>query len=372
MRLAYLSTDRGIAFGGHKGAAVHLAEMVEALAKEQVDVLLLVASAEGPVASQANVSVEVIPGVSRIASSEERRQYDRELTNWLVQRLAEFRPDAVYERLALYTAAGATAARQLGIPHLVELNAPLLEEEKRFRNLELPALADELEATTVRAADLVLAVSPPLADYARSRGARRVEVSPNAAAVEKFEVLSSQRGAPRAVFAGSLRPWHGLETINAAWQLLGAAAPPLLVVGDGPARHLLADVASEFAGQVPPERVPALLASADIGLAPYGRDTPRYFSPIKLFEYLAAGLATVVGDLPAVTSVVDGTNAVVIPAGDAKALADAVARLGGDVDERRRLGRNGRELIAKSHTWRHRARRVQALVAHLATAGAPA
>jgi glycosyltransferase involved in cell wall biosynthesis len=104
--------------------------------------------------------------------------------------------------------------------------------------------------------------------------------------------------------------------------------------------------------------VPALLAGAAIGLAPYSDSTPLYFSPIKLFEYLAAGLATVVAELPAVTAVVDRDSAVVIPRGDAVALAEAVAALCADSSERERLGQNGRTLVAAGHTWRHRATRI--------------
>ena len=214
-------------------------------------------------------------------------------------------------------------------------------------------------------ADLVFAVSPPLADYAAGKGARRVEVLQNAAAIERFPQAQRRGRRPVAVFAGSLRPWHGIEAIAEAWRLLGSSAPALLVVGDGPSRELLDGLRAIRVGAVPPFCVPELLAAADIGLAPYGADAPRYFSPIKLFEYLAAGLATVVADLPAVTAVVDRDTAVMIAPGDAQALADAVAALCADPVERRRLGRNGRALVAAGHTWSHRARRILAAAAEL-------
>jgi glycosyltransferase involved in cell wall biosynthesis len=171
---------------------------------------------------------------------------------------------------------------------------------------------------------------------------------------------------------GSLRPWHGIDTIARAWELMGSEAPPLLVIGDGPSRGLLEMTGARLTGAVPPGHVPELLSEAEIGLAPYGRDAPRYFSPIKLFEYLAAGLATVVADLPAVTNVVDDGCAAIIPAGDADALAAAVARLGADPRERRRLGDNGRRLVADRHTWRHRARSILEHVSDLAAAPAGA
>ena len=121
---------------------------------------------------------------------------------------------------------------------------------------------------------------------------------------------------------------------------------------------LLKELDATVTGVVPPARVPALLARADIGLAPYSVDAPDYFSPLKLFEYLAAGLATIVADLPAVTDIVDERSAVVIPRGDAQALADAVSDLCASPSKRRALSENGRALVEAEHTWRHRARRI--------------
>jgi glycosyltransferase involved in cell wall biosynthesis len=366
IRLACLSTDPGVPFGGSKGASVHLGEIVAALEREGAEVLVLAAGAV-PDAELPPGAVEVLPGPGKGAPAGERLRFDETLASWLVQRLRRFGADALYERLALHSAAGAAASRRLGIPHLVEVNAPLLEEAARYRTLEEPELAEELERATLSSADVVFAVSPPLAAYAARRGARRVEVLQNAVAIERFGQPVARNGAdPVAVFAGSLRPWHGIETIADAWRQLGRSAPGLLVVGDGPARSRLEGLGARVTGQVPPARVPGLLALASIGLAPYSAGAPVYFSPLKLFEYLAAGLATIVADLPAVTDVVDSETAVVIPRGDARALAEAVAALSADPSERTRLGRNARALVEAGHTWRHRARRILATAARAA------
>ena len=366
MRLAYLSTDPGIPYGGAKGASVHLAAIAEALAAEQNDVLLLVTAADAASAPPPGVRVEVLPGPNTRASTTDRLGFQDELTAWLEQRLEEFGADVVYERLALHSAAGAAVATRLAIPHLVEVNAPLLEEAARYRKLEEPEAAEGRERETLSSADLVFAVSPPLADYARMKGGSRVEVLQNAAAIDRYPRTVRDGTHPVAAFAGSLRPWHGIETIAAAWKLLGSAAPRLLIVGDGPSNGVLRGLAATVTGRVPPARVPSLLAGAAIGLAPYSPDAPDYFSPLKLFDYLAAGLATVVADLPAVRSVVDQDTAVVIPRGDAKALAEAVSALCADSSERARLGRNARALVEAEHTWRHRALRILEAAAELA------
>jgi glycosyltransferase involved in cell wall biosynthesis len=372
MRLAYLSTDPGIRFGGAKGAAVHIGEIVAALAAEGHELLVLVAGVEPGFSPSRGVTVDVLPGRGKGASVADLLGSQAELAAWLSTRLGRFGPAAIYERLALYSGAGAELARRLGVPYIVEINAPLLEEAERYRTLEQPAAAAALERATLETADLVFAVSPPLATYAAVRGASRVEVLQNAAAIERFPPPRRGRADPVAVFVGSLRPWHGIATIAEAWKRLGASAPALLVVGDGPARGSLDRIATTITGAVPPGSIPGWLARADIGLAPYDRAAPGYFSPIKLFEYLAAGLATVVGDLPAVTDVVGPDTAVVIPRGDAAALANAVAALCADPPERRRLGDNGRALVETAHTWRHRARRILAVAAEMAPVGAEA
>jgi glycosyltransferase involved in cell wall biosynthesis len=357
MRIAYLSTDPGIAYGGTKGASVHVAELIGALAREGAEVLLLVARIEpGAAEAPPGVTVEPLPGPGKGASVAERVSAEPERQAWLEERLESFGAAALYERLALHSAAGSAAARRLRIPHLVELNAPLLQEAARYRTLAAPELASLLERSVLRGAELVLAVSRPLARYARARGARRVAVCPNGVDTELFAppVTRSPR-RPSAVFTGTLRPWHGIETLAEAWRLFGAGAPPLTVVGDGPGRRLLEEVGARVTGALPHAEVPPVLAGADIGIAPYAADAPPYFSPLKLFEYMAAGLAVVAAAIPGVTELVDERTAVLVPPGDPEALANAVARLAADPLARERLGRAGR-MLAQRHTWANRAR----------------
>jgi alpha-maltose-1-phosphate synthase len=361
MRIAYLSTDPGVPYGGRKGASVHVAELVDALAGEGASVLVLV-SAVAPDAGQpaSGASVEALPARAKGSSTAERLAAEPQRTDWIEQRLARFGADVLYERLALHSAAGSRAAGRLGIPHVVELNAPLLDESRRYRALEELEAASRLEGDTLRGAALVLAVSRPLARYARRRGARRVDVFPNAVAIERYPAPPPRRRArPVAVFTGRVRPWHGIDSVAAAWRLLGDAAPALVVAGEpGEARTLLEQVGAALLGAIPHCQVPAVLAEADIGLAPYAGDAPDYFSPLKLFEYMAAGLAVIAGELPATRELVSDESAVLVPRGDPEALAVAVAGLSVDAPRRERLGQAARTLVAAEHTWRHRARHV--------------
>jgi alpha-maltose-1-phosphate synthase len=373
MRIAYLSTDTGVPIGGTKGASVHVTELVDALAGEGADVLLLAAGVTSG-ASELNprVSVELLPGPAKGTSTADRLAAEPDRAAWIEKRLRRYGADALYERLALHSAAGVTAAHRLGIPHLVELNAPLLDESRRYRALDEPEAAARLERTTLASAALVLAVSRPLADYAARRGASLVEVLPNAVALERYPQSHRRRYAePVAVFAGRVRPWHGVGAVAAAWRLLGDGAPPLVVAGDpAGARAALEDAGAELLGRIPHDQMPAILSDASIGLAPYAPDAPDYFSPLKLFEYMAAGLAVVAADLPAVNEIVSPKTGVVVPRGSPQELASAVASLCLDSARRERLGHSARDLVAAEHTWAHRARRVLDAIAERSPAGA--
>ncbi len=197
MRIAYLSTDPGIAYGGTKGASVHLGEMAAAMAGEGAEVLLLVARMErGAPAPPPGVTVQRLPGPAKGASAAERVSAEPDRQVWLEERLERFGAAALYERLALHSAAGSAAASRLGIPHLVELNAPLLQEAARYRTLAEPEVAELLERAVLRRADLVLAVSGPLARYARTRGARRVVGLPERGGRRPVRAAARSLGRP--------------------------------------------------------------------------------------------------------------------------------------------------------------------------------
>ena len=107
-----------------------------------------------------------------------------------------------------------------------------------------------------------------------------------------------------------------------------------LIVGDGPLR---AEVTREverlglerhvtLAGAVPHDEIPAFIRAFDVAVAPYP-DAPHafYFSPLKVFEYMACGVPVVAADLGQLSAVVrDGTTGLVYPAGDLDALVSGV------------------------------------------------
>jgi glycosyltransferase involved in cell wall biosynthesis len=105
--------------------------------------------------------------------------------------------------------------------------------------------------------------------------------------------------------------------------------------------------------------MPAHLAVVDVAVAPYRAVENFYFSPLKLYEYLAAGRAVVASDIGQIAEVIHhGENGYLVPAEDEGALARALLRLVDDGALRAGLTRRSTQGLM---SWRDTARRVIAI-----------
>ena len=389
MRIAYLCTDLGVPVYGRKGASIHVRELSRALQALGHEVLLVCGRLGGSPPDRFDVPVVEVPLEGPAATSADRAvraaAYASSLPPRVLPRLRDFAPDVLYERYALNGTAGITLAYSLRIPHVLEVNAPLVDEEEAHRGLASAESARTLERAILRRVDRIVAVSEELRRWLVGLGVdeRRITVVANAVDPGRFAVTAQERrevrrrlevnGTPIVVFVGTLRPWHDPAILVRALHVLREKGvnPRLLLVGDGPERERLEALARDegvsemvtFVGSVPHEEVPAYLAAADVAVATYHPDTGSYFSPLKLFEYLAAGLPVVAAELGEIPHCVrGGETGLLYPPGDAEALAEALATLIADRERAAELGRHGREHVLRHHTWTANARAVAALV----------
>ncbi|MCA9840229.1 MAG: glycosyltransferase family 4 protein, partial [Trueperaceae bacterium] len=293
----------------------------------------------------------------------EREKAAQALNTELAQALLKTGPfDMVYERYSLWSYAGIALAKRFGTPSVLEVNAPLIEEQSQHRGLVNEAEARRIAKQVFANASLVSAVSQEVANYVKlSEAKTNVVVSPNGVNLERFSPTVPAT-APCSKFTlgfvGTLKPWHGLDTLVAAFESLSDEEMRLLIVGDGPERSRLETLLSpkyrqqvEFTGAVSPEEIPGLLSSMDVAVAPYPALEHFYFSPLKLYEYMAAGLPVVASQIGQISQIINhGHNGLLYEAGNSSALAQSLAYLKEQAELRERLSLAARA-TAETHSW---------------------
>lgn len=402
MRIAYVSVDFGIPVHGNKGASIHVRELSSALALDGHDIKIFASrrGGEAPAAfdipvyevrmsateSKLIASLKDSPIVGEPVAKEVRSMvYATSFKHAVLPKMREWRPDAIYERYALLGTAGIDLARELGIPHILEVNAPLSEEHAQYRGSAFAETIRTIERQILGATDRVIAVSEPLRDWVVAAGvdADCVTVAPNGVNLDRFS--SPSEGAPSrsrcdarpAVgFVGTLKAWHGTATLIQAVGLLAQergieGAPRLLIVGDGPEREQLERIVLEegittlttFTGLVEHEQMPMYIAAMDIAVAPYDETPGFYFSPLKLFEYMAAGRPIVAAGIGQIKECLrDGETGLLYPPGDVHALADRIGQLMDQPNYAQNLGYAAREEARRHHGWDRNAWLVTSLI----------
>ena len=369
MRIAYVCADAGVPVFGRKGCSVHVQEVAGALRAAGAVVSLFASSLGGrPTPALAGAPLRRLPRPSGKDGAAREREALK-ANGALREALEASGPfDAVYERYALWSFAGMEYARDAGIAGLLEVNAPLIEEQAAHRGLVYRKAAENVADRAFAAASRLIAVSEPLARWVnlRRRAGGHVHVIPNAIDPARFraKVRPTRRAAEvfTVGFVGSLRPWHGLSVLADAFARLHARWPAsrLLVVGDGPERASFESAldrlglrhAAELTGAVAAHRVPGLLASMDAAVAPYPPQADFYFSPLKVYEYMAAGLPVVASRIGQIADAIrDGESGLLCPPGDAENIAYALGRLAADAALRTRLGAEARRQVLAQRTW---------------------
>ena len=354
MHIAYVCLDPGIPVFGTKGASVHIQEVVREYRRRGHDVTVYATRRGSDVPDDlAELRIVDVPITTRDEEERERAQQAASASVSDMVRAGGY--DLVYERYSLFS----TVIAECGVPGILEVNAPLIDEQRTHRVLVDEQAADAALQEQVQAALATICVSDPVRDWviARTEGTRVFTV-PNGVNVHRITPQPESPGAPVVTFVGTLKPWHGVDV------LLRARAQAhkdwkLRIIGDGPMRAELDDLARslgidvDFRGAVAPDAIPQHMAGTAIGVAPspaMDTDSDQYFSPLKVYEYMAAGLPVVasrVGQLPEIM----GESAYLVPPSDPEALAEALDALVANPVERARVGSDNRRQAEREHSW---------------------
>ena len=377
MRIAYICCDPGIPVFGTKGASVHIQEVVRELRAAGHEVVLYaLRSGEHVPTDLANLELH-LEAVADVEPAE-REQAQVHAAERIVSRVIADGADLVYERYSLFSTALADITAATGVPGILEVNAPLIDEQRRHRSLVDASGAAQVLHRQVAAARATVCVSDPVADWVRRRTADlpdandvvgRIHTVPNGVSVRRIQPQPEDPDRVVVTFVGTLKPWHGVaDFITAA--ALARQSWSLRIIGDGPEMDSLRAQAGrlgvevDFRGAVAPQDIPTHVAGSAIGVAPYpdlGGGEQQYFSPMKVLEYLAAGLAVVASDVGQVPQLLEdgsGRHGVLVAPSDPTALAAALDDLAVCPDRRARMGRSGRLLAEQRHSWRRTVARI--------------
>ncbi|HWX25548.1 MAG TPA: glycosyltransferase family 4 protein, partial [Vicinamibacteria bacterium] len=280
-------------------------------------------------------------------------------------------PAALIERYYNFGGEGIRAARRRGVPSLLEVNSPILDHPGSWKSrLDALALVHPFRTYRESLCRQATALVSPTLEIVPSFAREKTERVSWGANVDSFhprfrnEALRERLGVPKpavvVLFSGSFRPWHGVHVLEKAAELLRERHDLFFLFVGGERAGEGHGFNGRFLGSVPYESMPEIVASCDIGVAPY--DTARlgqlrlgfYWSPLKIFEYMASGLPTLtIAAAPLNEIVREGLEGFHVREASPRDLARGIERLAADPGLRAEMGRSGRERVVAHYSWAH-------------------
>ena len=368
MKLLYVASDQKVP--GRTGGSVHVEEVARGLATlgHEVHVVALGDASPDGSPDGSKDAFTLHPS----AMFFEHRAFRWTARRQVAELLDRLGIDAVLERYYNFGGEGIRAAHARNIPSLLEVNSPLKEPRGSLKSFldgvllvrPMRRLRDELAA---KASRLVTPLPSIIPDNVAAEKVHQVNWGAN---VERFnpEVEPATLDIPEdrrvVVFSGSFRPWHGADVLVRAAQEVPEAF--FLFVGAGPASEPARRLADElglrdrvlFTGAVGYDAMPGYLKRGDVGVAPYQPEKLRqmqlgfYWSPLKIFEYMAMGMPVVTLDVPPLRAIIrPEQEGLLYEEGDVAAMARAITSLLEDRDRARAMGRAARERVVAHYSW---------------------
>jgi len=298
--------------------------------------------------------------------------------------------DIYHERLNLLAIGGALASRKMGIPYILEVNADMMEQ-RDYQGTPERGLrrwyGNWGTAFCLKSATRIIAVSEEQMSHLIRKwkvDPTKINVLPCAADTVRFGKAFDSGTVrrrlrlgnnPIVMWIGGFYAWHNLEMLLQSFGIVRSAFPTakLVLVGDGRTRPQIVQSISEnglrgaviLTGHVKHEDVPELLSAADVAVSPSASEfAGQGGSPLKLFEYMAAGKAIVAGGMSQNSRVIDnGQTGILVEPNDVRSFAEAIVSLLNDPEERKRLGNNSRKQAIEKHSWERYARELERIYA---------
>jgi glycosyltransferase involved in cell wall biosynthesis len=288
-----------------------------------------------------------------------------------------FQPEAIVYRTRLFNQAPFKVGKQNGIPVLCEINTLKTIENRINGHTRVTSLTKNAERRMIHEADAIFTVSNAIArQIERYCPQGPVHVIPNGVDVDVFNPDCYDKNKAKSRlglngkkvigYVGSYKKWHGLDTTMETLSLLQKIDPSyhLILVGHGECSlqvnamvsRLRLDHAVTQTGPVPHDAIGDIMAAFDVALMSYPVIDPFYFSPLKMFEYMAMGVcvvATAVGQIAEVIS--SGENGLLVSSPEPGQFAIAVQEA---MEQAASLGPAGRRHVMNHYSWQANARQV--------------
>ena len=378
MKVLYVASDQVVP--GTTGGSVHVLEVARGLARRghEVDVIVRRDAAANALPETAGLRFH------RISWWPPHRFFRFRARRSVAAVADAVRPDVIMERYYNFGGEGIGTAKARGVPSLLEVNSPVVDHPGSLKGaLDAAMVVRPLKRYREAMVRDATALVAPILEIVPAAARARTELVTWGANVEAFSparrdpavrtALGVPEGAVAVLFSGSFRPWHGVHVLEEAARRLRHRADLFFVLaGGGGAARDGDGYRGRRLGAVPYDVMPTIVAACDIGVAPY--DTARlpqlrlgfFWSPLKIFEYMASGLPTVTVNRHPLDEVVrDGEEGLHVKEADPASLAAAIERLAGDEALRRRLGANARRRVVERYSWDRHCAQLEALLRRL-------
>lgn len=304
----------------------------------------------------------------------------------------EYGLDLIYERYELTRTHFGIIGKLLGIPALLEVNIPILEVRFGKKKI-LYKILKIFQKAHFNLYQALITQTESLKNILRGDFKKEIVVVPNGADPQLFKPQpgSGERRADLGLgreervlgFVGSFMPWHGLQDLVDAFEIVSQKDSSVRLMVIGGSRDQIGQLIEGnqdkrslkkmiFLGEIDYPLIPAYLDLCQVLVAAFNtkRDEDirklydRYgfwWSPIKIFEYMAMAKPVVVSDVGEIATYLDGAG-LTYPEGDLKGLAESILRLLNNSEESSKMGQRGRRLILEKYSWELHARRIEQIV----------
>ncbi|MCA6073423.1 glycosyltransferase [Fulvivirga sedimenti] len=289
-----------------------------------------------------------------------------------------FDVEFVWEQHDLFTGFGRKLADHHRVPLITYVHAPTVWEARKWgvRRTLTGNFLEKKEAENLRKSDLIACVSEEVKRKLIGMGLdeAKVMVSPMSVAPERFEISEEEKSSLRSTlgmgdsfvfgWTGSFRGFHGLPDLIHAFSAVASVYRDtmLLLVGDGKERAHIEELVRQlgieskvkFAGRQSFADIPRFVSVFDAAIVSADKNTNFHYSPLKLREYLAAGVATLapsVGEIPVYFQ--DRKSVHLFDLSNDQSLIGGMLELIEDKKYKQELGAYGREYIQENGTWKN-------------------